>query len=354
MTGTSQGRSAPDKVMAAALGRSARAGGPDCLDADELAAYYERSLDAREQARAEAHVASCRACQERLVALVRSEPAPAPAPAWWRPWVSSPRRWAWAAPALAAGLAAAVWLATRPAPAPGPDLTVASRFSVPEKAASPQEARDETSAVPAPITAAKPELARPAEAPPPVGGGQAEALRKMKQETAREAPAAGVVAGKVGPAEERAARADERAAKESDFVAGRRATANQALASAAPVVPPILLPAPGGRIVWRIDTSGAIARSDDGGTTWRGQATAGVGLTAGSAVSETVCWVAGLGGAVLRTEDGERWERVTSPAASDLVRLEAADALHAQVTAGDGRRFETSDGGKTWVVRPQV
>jgi photosystem II stability/assembly factor-like uncharacterized protein len=153
------------------------------------------------------------------------------------------------------------------------------------------------------------------------------------------------VAGKVGPDERLTTKTPVPAERPADTFARRAVTAPATGAT------PVLLSAPGGRIVWRIDATGDIARSDDGGTTWRGQATAGVGLLAGSAVSDAICWVVGRGGAVLRTGDGEQWEHATAPAVVDLVHVEATSAVHALVTAADGRRFETSDGGTTWVAR---
>ena len=74
-------------------------------------------------------------------------------------------------------------------------------------------------------------------------------------------------------------------------------------------------------------------------------------LAAGSAVSLTVCWAAGRAGAVWRTTDGERWEKLAVPAGADLVAVAATGADQAIVTAGDGRRWETVDGGRTWFAR---
>jgi photosystem II stability/assembly factor-like uncharacterized protein len=61
-----------------------------------------------------------------------------------------------------------------------------------------------------------------------------------------------------------------------------------------------------------------------------------------------VCWLVGSAGTVLLATDGERWEPRPFPERIDLVAVEARDALHATVTARDGRRFVTDDGGATW------
>jgi photosystem II stability/assembly factor-like uncharacterized protein len=103
---------------------------------------------------------------------------------------------------------------------------------------------------------------------------------------------------------------------------------------------------------WRITTPGSVERSTDGGLTWQRQAT-GVTtpLVTGAAPSPVICWVVGRGGIVLRSTDGATWQRVGLPDAIDLVAINAADAATATVTAADGRRFSTDDGGTTWRLR---
>ena len=65
MPGRSDHRPPPDDLTRSALGRTVRDAGPDCLDAEALAAFYERSFGAGDMARAETHVAACAACQLR-------------------------------------------------------------------------------------------------------------------------------------------------------------------------------------------------------------------------------------------------------------------------------------------------
>jgi photosystem II stability/assembly factor-like uncharacterized protein len=65
-----------------------------------------------------------------------------------------------------------------------------------------------------------------------------------------------------------------------------------------------------------------------------------------------VCWLVGARGLVLLTTDAVRWRRMAFPESVDLVAVQATDASHATVTAADGRRFSTSDGGATWTGRP--
>ena len=107
---------------------------------------------------------------------------------------------------------------------------------------------------------------------------------------------------------------------------------------------------PNPSIRWRLGPRGAIERTEDGGTTWTSQPSGVTAdLIAGSASSPSVCWVVGRSGTVLRSLDGRSWSALTFPEAVDLIAVEAVDASTATVTSSDGRRFQTTDGGRTWV-----
>lgn len=115
--------------------------------------------------------------------------------------------------------------------------------------------------------------------------------------------------------------------------------------------------APFGSTVWRVGRGGRIERSADAGETWVPQISPSQeDWLAGVAVSDTVCWLAGRNGSIARTADGESWERVAPPAQvaadgakpPDWTGVTARDALSATITASDGRKFSTADGGKTW------
>ena len=118
-----------------------------------------------------------------------------------------------------------------------------------------------------------------------------------------------------------------------------------------------LLRSPSGSILWRAGIGGLIERSTDAGKTWVPQSSLSKeDWLAGSAVSDTVCWVAGRNGAIARTIDGARWEHVAPPTQAagatgklpDVTGITARDASNVTITTGDGRRFATLDGGKTW------
>lgn len=109
--------------------------------------------------------------------------------------------------------------------------------------------------------------------------------------------------------------------------------------------------APRGVTQWRMQPGGLIERSTDAGKTWSPQSSGVTAeLLAGSAPSESVCWLVGRGGTILRTIDGgAHWKKIVAPFPGDIRGIEAADALHATILAGDPpARFLTGDGGVGW------
>jgi len=121
-----------------------------------------------------------------------------------------------------------------------------------------------------------------------------------------------------------------------------------------------LLKAPGGTTFWRGGIGGSIERSTDAGSTWKPQASpTREDWIAGAAVSDSVCWLAGRNGAIAKTVDGEHWEGVSPPAQAaspagklpDWIDIAAGNTQSATLTANDGRRFATQDGGKTWQLQ---
>lgn len=101
-------------------------------------------------------------------------------------------------------------------------------------------------------------------------------------------------------------------------------------------------------VAWRLSEA-TIERSDDAGKTWRAQPTGdATGLLAGSAPSAEICWLAGRSGLVLRTTDGEHWQRLVPPTTSDLTQIRARNATNATVRSASGERFSTKDGGQSW------
>ena len=105
---------------------------------------------------------------------------------------------------------------------------------------------------------------------------------------------------------------------------------------------------PDASVRYHLVNGGFVSRTTDGGATWSGQlVSADAKLVAGSAPSAKVCWVVGNKGAIYRTTDGASWRKIPAPAQADLTSVDAKDASSATVTLTVGKKFSTSNGGKT-------
>jgi len=325
--------------------------GPDCLDAETLAAFVDEGLSAAERRAAETHIADCHQCQAVTAALVK-EPLVAPADlavhetrSWWktRPTLN------WLIPAVAGATAIALWVAvpgqrgarngtdTQNQTAAKPSETPVT--VPPQPAAAPVEPSQKATPPAREDTRARVEeeaasgLRSSADAAPPAAAGAAESDERLvgRQEAGLDQLRDTVPAPGAPPAE----------------VTG----ALSARAASAPIVAAFEVTSPDPRYRWRIGPGGLVQHSDDGGATWNTQDTGAAGpWTAGSSPSPLVCWLVGPRGTVLRSDDGgRRWQRTSFPeAATDLVGVAAVNALTATVTLSDGRRLSTSDGGLTW------
>lgn len=103
---------------------------------------------------------------------------------------------------------------------------------------------------------------------------------------------------------------------------------------------------------WRVAPGGPVERSVDDGATWQIQTSPTERVIAGSAATDRVAWLVGENDLVLRTIDGERWERTTATAVTRLIFIDAVDRLDATVSTADSRRFRTVDGGARWLPLP--
>jgi hypothetical protein len=147
----------------------------------------------------------------------------------------------------------------------------------------------------------------------------------------------------------------------SNEPANARPLKNRAYAALAKAAAPpggaIVVKSSSGALLWRAGSGGSIQRSSDGGVTWISQESPSQeDWLAGSATSDTACWLVGRNGAIARTTDGQRWEKISPPFASasasgkfpDWTGVMARNAEAATITASDQRRYATQDGGKTW------
>jgi hypothetical protein len=109
---------------------------------------------------------------------------------------------------------------------------------------------------------------------------------------------------------------------------------------------------PDSSVLWLVSDGGEVGRSEDGGATWKFTSLALRGLfVSGSAPTAKICWLLAEHGEIFRTTDGKMWTDVPFPAAAndaEFEQIEAKDELTATVTAADGRKISTTDGGKTW------
>ena len=104
---------------------------------------------------------------------------------------------------------------------------------------------------------------------------------------------------------------------------------------------------------WVAGDAGTILHTSDGGTTWTPQL--GGDPAAQDAPIQWIQfidarhgWALQHYGILLRTTDGEHWERLISPTQDDLVQITAWKDSSATIKSASGTRFSPNDGGQTW------
>lgn len=401
----------------------------ECPGSDFLAAYFERSLEAGEALRLEAHLSVCARCREELAVLARTEesveetaetltaadqqPELVEAPS--RP---LKRLWFWGVWAPAGATAVAVlifWVVVKhrrpefarervekpaqvasyqapsPAPSASPETKTeahTSALGAPEKTpvdkALLEKKESEMASVHkgVPASSAK-SVTKPATRallgklppPPPVAKKKEGNVTEVEESAAQEAPS--VTAGQsppganadalvmsrerpVAPDAGRVERALTPPPNAGPAVNGRMATAprypvkSQIFAETVAIAPlgTTRIPTPEASSLWRIKSGRFVEFSGDSGRSWAATLTSVIQLLAGSAPSEQVCWIAGKQGMILRTKDHEHFQRIHPPVVADFTAVAAQDAEIATVTASDGRKFSTQDGGRTWQPQP--
>ena len=329
-----------------------------CPEPGLLAAFVEGGLTADEQSSLDTHIAACGRCQEALAVLAHDVPeaeeATVAAPeSGWFTWVTRPRL-RWLVPISAAATVAVLIFATRPLIAPEGEVPATEVARMAQAPSTPAAVPDDNESA----GAGRRSEAAKALAGQPAAEMMAARVASEEKPTLATAPAAAappVVAGQIAVAQQAAnvpVAADEtrKPAAAEPYralpVGAARKDARNLEAG------PLIVPAPGGTVLWRFAAGGRISRSGDAGATWHEQ-TSGVtaDLLAGAAPSTAACWVVGAAGTVLLTTDGERWEPRPFPEAVDLVAIAASGSRTAVVTSRDGRHFETLDAGLTWSLK---
>jgi len=332
-----------------------------CPDAETLAALLDTRLTSGARRDIEAHVADCQRCQALTAAMVRAESAAhadghvSGGAAWF---TTGARKWL--VPAAAAATAVALWVAIpgeRTQPTETADSAAERQVATVPATAAPEPLRKDVPAAPAAPTEVRgntetrqgsieERLERTAPAAAPVSPPTADQTR------ARESAVAGLEAQneRVGVRDNRVTIQAQQPIAEQ---AAPAAPAPAALRSAQTPAVSFEVRSPNPAIRWRVGPGTRVEYSADGGATWTVRQTGVSGEpTSGSAPAPSVCWLAGRQGLVLRTvDDGQQWQRIAFPEMVDVTAISASGALDAVVTVADGRRFRTTDGGKTWTMQ---
>jgi hypothetical protein len=325
-----------ERLLKESFRTSARTPQPgSCLDAETLAAWIDRSLAGGQLTAASEHLADCVACQATLAAFARTtSPEAVPEP-WWRRSLSA----RWLVPVAATATVIAIWVAVprdeytrQPAPT---TTTAVEQSATPQTKSTGEPAARADRSSPAAVDDRLPEQPAP-ELRREAAAKGAPGVRENEERR----DSASLAAGNAAPASPGTA---------PDSTLAERARLGATAGSVILAPPRIEIVSPDASIRWRIGPSGVVEYSEDAGATWEATPTGvGTDLLGGASPSGTVCWVVGRAGIVLRTTDGRRWQRLMFPLAVDLTAIQATDARTATVTAMDGRRFTTLDGGTTW------
>ena len=332
-----------------------------CLDAETLAAWIDGGLSGAALEMAQSHVVGCARCQMLVGTLTRINTVVPPAAH-----ERASRRWlAWLVPLTAAAAAVALWVAVpRDTGVRLPQATATQKQAAETSAQVPRSLDDRPQVFASEPVRGRAEPKTRTEAP------RSNQLREQSSEARRDtgrvdaenqqarqatsdaiAPPASTLAPPAAPAA--AAPAAAAPAVAAPVVAAPAVAKATGLARSAERVAgaPIEIVSPDPSVRWRIVRS-VVQRSTDGGSRWDDVTTGATAeLTAGAAPSASVCWLVGRGGVVLISADGRSWRRVTFPAATDLSAVRATDARTAAVSTADGRTFNTTDGGATWIQR---
>ena len=290
-----------------------------CLDAETAAAWADETLDPRERSAAEAHAADCARCQALVAAMVKTSP-PAVARSWWRvPAIG------YLIPLTAAAAGVTLWAILPSRSTFEPNNRAVAAVSTVSTAADSLAAEK---AVPAQPAAIEPRTIAP---------------RGEPNEPQPQRPAASL-----------SARASINVPVPAQL--GERSAVSGKVANAAPVPAPSVdsaaaPPSPAGILAASPPQAAARALAV------RESASALVLTdTVSASPNPAIRWriVPGSAGSTIERsmDSGSSWQRVAFPEVTELVSIRATDDKTASVTTSDGRTFNTTDGGLTWVRSP--
>jgi hypothetical protein len=313
-----------------------------CLEPETIAAWLDGTLSAKERSAAEAHAAACDRCQAIVAATMSTEPPAVKETSLRRPFIR------WVAPLALAEAALLAWMIIAPRHqrlATGPAADAAetmARFEPPPEPSAAARAPAEQPKVDANLKTKE-----------RLRDERAAAVAASPSPTAPSAPAAAPGPSALAQLEKRAdlaAKANADTAAGPKLEAAQRRPQQPMRETAAMAAPVLTIASPDPAVRWRLTSPGRVERSIDGGVTWTPQDVGeAVTIRAGRSVSTDVAWLVGDDGVVLVTSDGRTWQRRNIVEALALVDVTPTDARSATVTAADGRRFTTHDGGATWI-----
>jgi len=370
---------AVDQMLRASM-RGAHAPADACVDAETLAAWTDGTLPSGQASAVEMHLSNCSRCQAMMAVFARTEPPASVHVPFWKRWslnwlvpltvataalvisIAMPNRETPQAPVQTSAKAEQAPSAVA-APVPGKIAEIV-RPSVEQQPRSKQAPPTRSAAAAAPTVAPSPEPAafadRPASVQPPpqqpppaaqrlsamadssraVGGvagaaaASAETRVAMIEFSSPDPALSDAAVGGVGGAA--GAGGGGGAARAGTSVAGGRGGGG----GRGVVRPPTR---------WRVRNDTLVERSIDSGVTWEAIAIEPPAIiAAGAAPTLNSCWLVGSGGVVLRSTDGQHFDRVKFPEAVGLKAITATSVRDATVTAVDGRVFVTTDAGATW------
>lgn len=334
-----------------------------CVDPETFAAWVDGGLSAPDAAEVETHLASCARCQAMLAAFAQTDGVATPTatvlPFWSRRRVQS------VAAVLVAAASLTLWMMTRPVP-PAPIPSVPPPVQMAEAPRTVEPVAPPATAPKAVAPAAKKAPsppATPAPPPPPMTvttmptPGKTTAVISARQEMSAISMPADVtrvfVPFEVVASVPQNAPSVPSTGAGADVLArgaGRGGAGRSVATSGTTAAFTSGTARPAAR--WRVTGGTIVERSLDMGATWEPVTLdPPFVLSAGSAPFQNVCWFVGQDGVVFRTTNGTSFERMTAPDNVHLTSIVARDASLALATSSDGRVFETTNGGVSWVVK---